>query len=83
MRLATLAAVVTGGSIFGLDLLLVRLAHERDPFYWLSLAVFIAAICAGAYVRRHDPPIRRRVDGLGVTAGIRASLGLWDPSEHH
>ncbi len=81
MRVATLAAVIVGGAIFALDVRFVRVPHDHDPFYWLSLAICVAGLIGGAYVRRRDRPIRRSADGAGVTAAIRASLGLWDPEK--
>ena len=82
MRRATLAAVFVGGVVFLLDLLLLPAPHDRDPFWWLSLAVFVAGAGFGGYVRRHDRRLPRdRVDGAGVTAGLRARYALWEPTD--
>jgi hypothetical protein len=82
MRTATLAAVVVGGAVFLLDLVLVPGPHDRDPFWWLAAAITVAGAALGGYVRRHDRRLpRARIDGAGVTAGVRALYALWEPAD--
>jgi H+/Cl- antiporter ClcA len=82
VRIVTLAAVFVGAAVLAADLLALPPGHLRDPWYWSALAIFIGGVALGYYVRRNDPTVHRSdADEAGVTVGIRARLGLWDPAD--
>jgi hypothetical protein len=81
MRIVTLAAVFVGASVLTVDVMVLPPGHLYDPWYWSALAILIAGAAGGSYVRRDDPTVHRAdADEAGVTSGIRASYGLWDPT---
>jgi hypothetical protein len=81
MRTVTLAAIFVGAGVLGADLLVLPPVRLHDPWYWSALAIVIGGVAAGCYVRRNDPTVHRGdADEAGVTVGIRARLGLWDPA---
>jgi hypothetical protein len=81
MRIVTLAAVFVGGAVLTVDVLALPPGHLHDPWYWSALAILIGGAAGGSYVRRDDPTVHRAdADEAGVTVGIRARMGLWDPT---
>jgi hypothetical protein len=78
MRIATLVAVFLGAALWISDTLVARIAdHARDAWYWTGMAIFVAGVAVGSYVRRHDPRVPRRlVDERGVTLGLRGLYAL-------